>query len=182
MRRITTYRPTLGETALLVLSELATAAISSFYPHPYYHAFCSHTQRRSFQVALQRLERRHLVGVRQRGKFEEWRLTEEGERLVRRLQLKMEYARQQRWDGKWRAVTFDIPEQVRGRRAFLRRELVELGFYPLQKSVWITPHPLPEMFFEIVAELGVGEHLRVITAERIRDDHDLRSFFFPSAR
>lgn len=180
MRRIITYQPTIGETALIILDALGAALLSSFYPHPYYHAFCSHTRQRSLPKALGRLERKHLVGARRKGGGEEWYLTDSGEQVVRRLKLKLEYAKQRRWDGKWRLVIFDIPERVRGRRDFLRRELTGLGFFPLQKSVWVTPYSLPEIFTEITAELGVGDHLRVVTAERIHGDRDLRSFFFPA--
>lgn len=180
MRRVITYQLTLGETALAVLDAVTTATLATFYPHPYYHQFCVHAHRRSFYNALKRLERKHLVGAKQKDGREEWYLTDEGERLARRLKLKLEYARQRRWDGKWRLVAFDVPERIRGRRDFLRKELHALGCHQLQKSVWVTPHPLPGEFFEITAELGLGRHFRVVTAETISEDHDLRSIFFPS--
>lgn len=179
MQRIITYKPSLGETALTILDEVGTAILSTFYPHPYYHAFCAHAQRKSFYNALKRLERKHLVGVRHRGGREEWYLTEAGGRLVRRLKMKFAYARQRRWDRKWRLVIFDIPERIRGRRDFLRKELTSFGFHQLQKSVWVTPYPLPEDFVPFVAELGLGKHFRVVTAEAISEDADLRVVFFP---
>lgn len=179
MRRITTYQPTIVETALLILDDVVTGAVSVFYPHPYYHAFCAHRHRRSLYPALQHLERRYLVGARRRSGRAEWYLTAEGVKLVQRLKAKLAHARQGRWDGKWRLVVFDVPERIRDRRNFLRRELMALGFSQLQKSVWVTPYPLPEDFSAIVAELGLGKHFRIITADAIRDDRDLRSFFFP---
>ncbi|MBI4034031.1 MAG: hypothetical protein HY378_00590 [Candidatus Brennerbacteria bacterium] len=48
--------------------------------------------------------------------------------------------KRQRWDGKWRLVTFDIPDSKKTAREALRRKLKELDFYPLQKSVFITPY------------------------------------------
>lgn len=179
MRRVTTYQPTIGETALLILGEVATAAVSAFFPHPYYHTFCSHTKRRSLEVALERFQRRNLVGIRRKNGHEEWHLTNEGEKLARRLKSKIAFAKQRAWDGKWRMIIFDIPEDVRDRRDFLRRELTGLGLHQLQRSVWITPYELPQSFFEIMAELDIGEHLRLVIAEAIRDDQDLRTLFFP---
>ncbi|MFH1192721.1 MAG: CRISPR-associated endonuclease Cas2 [Candidatus Jorgensenbacteria bacterium] len=44
------------------------------------------------------------------------------------------------WDGKWRLVTFDVPDHQKNARNALRAKVKELGFYPLQKSVFITPH------------------------------------------
>lgn len=181
MRRIVTYQPTLGETAIAILDELATATLAAFYPHPYYHKFCAHAHRRSLYNSLKRLEQRRLVGVERRGRREEWRLTSEGKKLARRLKMKLEQAGAQRWDKKWRLVVFDIPERIRDRRNFLRNELAALGLRQLQKSVWVTPYPLPEEFSEVVSELELGKHFRVVVAERISDDRDLRAVFFPPA-
>lgn len=180
MRRVITYQFTLGETALAILDEIATATLSTFYPHPYYHTFCAHAKRRSFYNALKRLEYKYLVGARRRSGREEWYLTEAGEKLARRLRMKLAYSRQKHWDGKWRLAIFDVPERVRDRRNFLRNELSALGFHQLQKSVWITPYALPKEFSEIIRELGLEKHFRVVIAERIEDDHDLRAIFFPS--
>jgi len=47
-----------------------------------------------------------------------------------------------KWDGKWRAIIFDIPESDRRERNFLRRELKWMGFKELQHSVWITPQDI----------------------------------------
>ena len=46
------------------------------------------------------------------------------------------------WDGKWRMVLYDVPENRSSDRTRLRRSLVERGFGHLQNSVWITPDPL----------------------------------------
>ncbi len=181
MRRIVTYKLTLGEAALAILRELGSGALASFFPHPYYHQFCEHTHRRSLYNALRRLERKHLVGMKRRGGKEEWMLTAEGEELVRGIHLKLRHKAQARWDGKWRVVIFDVPERVRGRRDFLRRELSELGFRQLQKSVWVTPYSLPDGFFEIFSELALGQQFRLITADAISNDRDLRRVFFPAA-
>ncbi len=180
MKRIVTYRPSLGETALAILDGCVTAALGTFFPHPYYHAFCTHTRRKSFYNALKRLERKHLVGFRRRVGREEWYLTAEGERRARRLNTRLSSAKQaQRWDGKWRLVMFDVPERVRSRRNFLRRELSGLGFHQLQKSVWVIPYPPPEDFTQMIAELELGKNFRIAVAETIYDDDDLKALFFP---
>ena len=49
------------------------------------------------------------------------------------------------WDGLWRLVIYDIPEVDRRLRSKLRRELSNNGFGFLQKSVWISPHPVDEL-------------------------------------
>ena len=43
------------------------------------------------------------------------------------------------WDGKWRVVVFDLPEEKRSLRNELRKQLRAAGFGGLQGSVWISP-------------------------------------------
>jgi phenylacetic acid degradation operon negative regulatory protein len=69
------------------------------------------------------------------------RLTAVGnERLKENVSL---FAWQERkWDGWWRLVIFDIKEEKRYRRDWLRRKLESLGFGQWQKSVYVSPHDL----------------------------------------
>ncbi len=46
-----------------------------------------------------------------------------------------------RWDRVWRVLVFDIPEQHKQARETFRFHLKKLGFYPLQRSVFILPYP-----------------------------------------
>ncbi len=46
------------------------------------------------------------------------------------------------WDGKWRMVVFDLPEEKRSLRNELRRELRTARFGGLQGSVWVSPDPV----------------------------------------
>ncbi len=46
------------------------------------------------------------------------------------------------WDGMWRMVLFDIPEERGTERWKLRRYLRSREFGYLQNSVWISPHPV----------------------------------------
>lgn len=44
-----------------------------------------------------------------------------------------------KWDKQWRVIIFDIPDNQKIKRNAFRRKLKELGFYSLQKSVWVHP-------------------------------------------
>lgn len=46
------------------------------------------------------------------------------------------------WDGLWRLVLFDVPEDRHPHRLRLRRYLRAKGFGYLQGSAWVTPFPL----------------------------------------
>lgn len=59
--------------------------------------------------------------------------------LLRRLKIK-----DKKWDGKWRMLIFDVPERLRNGRNALRWKIKKLGFYELQKSVFVIPYECKE--------------------------------------
>jgi len=82
-----------------------------------------------------------------------------------------------KWDGRWRILIFDIPENQRRKRDILRTKLTDLGFHQLQKSVWITPYPLPDAFTEFLSEIKAHLFLYSITAEKINRENELKQYF-----
>lgn len=88
---------------------------------------------------LQRLEGHGLVETRKgpRGCGREVRLTESGAAACA-LRADPEARWSRHWDGAWRMVLFDVPEQARTVRARLRQRLVREDFGCLQQSVWIA--------------------------------------------
>ena len=70
------------------------------------------------------------------------------------------------WDGKWRIVVFDIPEQKRLIRNLLRRNLKKWGFKHLQKSVWISKKNITEKLFSYIKDLGIEKWVWVFESEK----------------
>jgi len=70
-----------------------------------------------------------------------WRV-EQGVRRVYRLEPEP-------WDGRWRLLTYTIPEGHRPTRDRLRRELTWLGLGPLSWSTWVTPRNLAAELAEL---------------------------------
>ncbi|MBI2039890.1 CRISPR-associated endonuclease Cas2 [Candidatus Microgenomates bacterium] len=74
------------------------------------------------------------------------------------------------WDGKWRIVVFDIPEQKRIIRNLFRRNLKKWGFKRLQKSVWISKKNYYDVLVKYIDELKVSNWVTLIEAERLSSD------------
>jgi len=106
-------------------------------------------------------------------------LTEEGRKRAGIHQIdKLKLARPKQWDRKWRLLIFDIPQERKTYREALRGKLKELGFFQLQKSVWAYPFECrPEV--ELLQDFFGLSHneMRLIIAENIGDDRDLRQEF-----
>lgn len=46
------------------------------------------------------------------------------------------------WDGRWRIISYEIPESKREIRDRLRREMKGWGLGPWHRSFWMTPHSI----------------------------------------
>jgi len=99
-------------------------------------------RRERFLQDLKRLQHRELIDWRE---FPDGKvtitLTKLGKQKVLMYNLDRMKLQRHAWDGKWRLVTFDIPKRQKQAREALRKKMRDLGFYPLQKSVFLTPYP-----------------------------------------
>ncbi len=71
------------------------------------------------------------------------------------------------WDGKWRLVTYDLPESRRRERILLWRALHARKLGLLQKSVWIWPHNVEALLWELVRTEGVPECFVGVEGDRL---------------
>ena len=88
---------------------------------------------------IKRLEKQKLISWKEKDGELQITLEEKGRKRI--LQYKMDtliLKNSGKWDGLWRVVIFDIPEDNRKAREFFREKLKDLGFQRLQKSVFIT--------------------------------------------
>lgn len=89
---------------------------------------------------LNTLKKRKLLDLKEKD-GEIWAtFNEEGQKLLLKYRFDtLVIPRPKEWDGKWRVVIFDIPEAKKHAREVLRKKLKELGFYQLQRSVFVYP-------------------------------------------
>jgi DNA-binding transcriptional regulator PaaX len=82
-----------------------------------------------------------------------------------------------RWDGKWRVIIFDIPEEINFKRDMFRRLIMKNGFVKLQASVFISPHSLNMEALAYLQETGLMDYIRILKVEEMGNDLDLRKTF-----
>jgi len=81
------------------------------------------------------------------------------------------------WDGRWRIVVFDIPEKMRRSRDVLRDKLERLGFYELQKSVFVFPYQCEDEINFIIEYFNLRQYVRTGILEKIDNDLHLKKIF-----
>jgi hypothetical protein len=107
------------------------------------------------------------------------RLTKKGKQKVNWMQIdSLKITRPPKWDGLWRLVIFDISQLKKIYREALRGKLKELGFYQLQKSVWVHAFDCRAEVELLKDFFGLSkEEIRLVIVTNIGDDAKLREFF-----
>ena len=132
----------------------------------------------SVRECVDKLLRKGKVEMRKVGEETEVKITDMGKtEIIKRGMKELGIAKPEKWDEKWRMVFFDVEELRRGRRDLFRRWLVKLGLRRMQKSVWVYPYPLEKEIKFLREVLEVPHGVKLVTAEIIENDKDLRDWF-----
>lgn len=123
------------------------------------------------QKSLHYLKRKNFIAFPGKGRFT---ITAKGKARLSKIKLdKIKVVKPGKWDGKWRLLTFDIPEEKTRLRDYFRKRLKEIGFYHFQRSVFVIPYPCKEEIDMMCDDLGIMPNVHLITAERFEGDEDL---------
>jgi len=122
---------------------------------------------------------RSLKGLRDTGLIEEIsspqneyaRLTKEGRKKMHCLKLDSDTTLlNTSWDGFWRIILLDLPENRKSERESLRYLLKKAGFVCLKNSAWISPFPFEHLFTNIKKDLGLTTEMMIIVTEFIDEE------------
>ncbi|OGZ42647.1 MAG: hypothetical protein A3C80_04550 [Candidatus Ryanbacteria bacterium RIFCSPHIGHO2_02_FULL_45_43] len=129
--------------------------------------------------AIRELRKQQLIAFREkRNGCYKIILTPAGKRLSRRYHIgELTILKPKRWDGNWRMVIYDIPEKYRKARDILRDQLKLLGFYELQKSVWVYPFPCGDVVKFLIDMYEIEEYVHFVTIQHITNRKTLRKHF-----
>jgi len=180
--------PSSSGVICLTLFEMGNAVLDSFFPENYSFARPSRRifglasknkwpSRKTIQAGLYRLIEFGIVEKKQDG----FSLTKTGKALSVRI-LGKKKSLEKKWDGKYRLVIFDIPEQKKKVRNWLREELYLLEYDQLQKSVFVGKHPLTSEIIGDIGRLGIREYVNYLLVDKIYDTRKVkRQQFIQSA-
>lgn len=84
------------------------------------------------------------------------------------------------WDGKWRVLIFDIPTKPKiynQARDAMRHKVKKLGFFQLQKSVWVYPYECEDELLLIAEIYNVQKFIEILTVEKLLHKKEIESKF-----
>ena len=128
---------------------------------------------------------RSLKGLREVGLIEQIstsqneyaRLTKEGKKKAHSLKLDSDTTLvNTSWDGFWRIILLDLPEERKSERESLRYLLKKAGFVCLKNSAWISPFPFEHLFTNIKKDLGLSTEMIILVTQFV--DEETKKFLF----
>lgn len=136
--------------------------------------------RRRINEAVKRLNQKRLINLIEKDNKIYIEITADGRKLIKDYDydnLKLPDSKK-KWDKKWRLVTFDIPEKKQKERRAFSQKLKDLGFYPLQESVFIYPYNCKDEIDFVCGFLSIERHINYFTVDEVdKNEGDLRKFF-----
>lgn len=135
-------------------------------------------KRQRVKKVLYNLEKRKLVSLKEVSDELLVTFNEKGKRLVLRYKFdELAIKKPRRWDRKWRIVIFDIPEKKKVAREVLRDRLKQLGFYQLQKSVFVHPFECQREIELITRFYEVEPYVYFIRADYVDNEQKIKRKF-----
>lgn len=122
-----------------------------------------------FKKGIYNLKQRGYVKLAKNNSF---KFTNKGKKWYQKSSRKYSPLREAKWDGKWRVVFFDIPEEFHKKRDSFRRCLKNLGFHQLQKSILVLPFKCESEVAELCSRLKVGPYTDLFVAESVGSKED----------
>lgn len=96
------------------------------------------------------------------------RLTKEGRQKLQSLNLSSDTSLVNTvWDGMWRIIILDLPEDRKSERESLRYLLKKAGFVCVKNSVYASPYPFEHLFINIKNDLGFTTEMMIVVTDKI---------------
>lgn len=124
------------------------------------------------------LHEKKLVNIYTKNGKEVVEITKAGKKRVLEYDIDdMRLRIPKKWDGWWRIVMFDIPQSKKKGRDAVSRKIKELGMYPIQKSVFVSPYICKNEIDFIGEFFDVRKHIIYIKAKEIEGVRKLKEYF-----
>lgn len=168
---------TKGLTKIVLMSLGAGAIIGTALIFPGVGYLYKEFKKEQWEKAKRRGRLKDTIRRLETQKFISWKekdgdliltLTEKGKKKALKFNIdEMKIKIPNKWDGIFRVVVFDIPERNRDARNIFRKKLKDLGFYQMQKSVFVHRFECREEIDFLRHELGVAPFVNYIVAKEI---------------
>lgn len=124
---------------------------------------------RNYRNNLKSLERSGYLKINR--KVDSVELTTKG-----RIKL-LENSLEKRIDGKWRLLSWDVPENLKEKRNQFRRSIKRIGYKQIQKSLWACPFVVADQIELIIDDLELQNYIAYIVTDKTNIQEHLKNLF-----
>lgn len=135
--------------------------------------------RRRIHEAIQRLNHKRFIELVEKNNSLYIKITTNGKQLIKNFDYdNLKLPQSKIWDKKWQLVIFDIPDKKRKERQAFSKKIKDLGFYPLQESVFVYPYNCRDEIDFICELLSISRYVNYCVVETLdKREGDLREIF-----
>lgn len=128
---------------------------------------------------LKRMEKQNVIKIiKETGNRTTISITRDGKKKLAEYNIDdMEIKKPKIWDGKWRIISFDIPEKQKMARDALRIKLQDFNFYHLQKSLFACPFPCRDEIDFVSEIFKIRKHITYFETSTITNELVLKKHF-----
>ena len=168
-----TKKPNIQKAILKVLSEKPAISINELV-NKIKNNEDNNKENYAITRCLKGLKDTGLIEKISSGQNEYARLTDEGKKKVNCIKLNCdEVLVPTTWDGFWRIIILDIPEERKSEREALRYLLKKANFVCVKNTVWISPFPYENLFTNIKKDLDLATELMIIVTDKLDPETNL---------
>jgi len=129
------------------------------------------TLRYSITRSMKGLQETGLIEHLSSGQGNFTRLTKEGRKKAHSIKLEGDNAiLNTSWDGYWRLILLDLPEERKNEREALRYLLKKAGFVCIKNSVWVSMYPFEHLFTNLKKDLELTTEMMIIVTNTIDEE------------
>ena len=104
-------------------------------------------------------------------------LTEKGKLRALNIRFRKLSGRHEPWDGKWRMIAFDIPDDHRKGRDALRYRMQSGGFHELQESLFLYPYDCEKEIRDFINLFKLEKYVRFAVLESVDNEDYFKKVF-----
>jgi len=135
--------------------------------------------KKRLKQSLNYLKKQRFVKIRYNKEGDEViEITDKGKKRILKYKFQdLEISVPKKWDKLWRLVIFDIPEVHKKARDTITFKLQDMGFYAMQKSVFISPYGCRDEIDFLCEHLRVGKFVNYFLVKEVDMDRFLKRKF-----
>lgn len=126
---------------------------------------------------LRRLQDQKIIEIINENNQEIIKLTQKGHTKYLRFKLEDLSLKGKSWDGKWHLVIYDISKLKRSAQESFRRVLKQINFFPLQKSVYLTPYKCKEEIDYLREYFNLSEEVLLMEISKLENESYYKQYF-----